>query len=82
MAQTPIIDFYRNLLGREPGAEGLEHWRGKLAGGMSLEDIEKGFKTSEEYKNLNPIESITQTATGTGITGTPNVFVSLATSIL
>jgi hypothetical protein len=51
---TAISDLYKNLLGREGEAQGLEHWNNLYNNGMSIAEITKGFLNSEEYKRLHP----------------------------
>lgn len=45
-----VTGLYRELLGREPDAEGLRSHLAGLAGGMSREDIRQVFLTSAEYR--------------------------------
>ena len=42
---------YQSLLGREADDEGLNYWKGDLAGGASRDDVVANIKRSPEYKN-------------------------------
>ncbi len=44
--------LYRIYMNREADPEGLAFWTGKLAEGMSLEDVVKGFASSEEFRAI------------------------------
>lgn len=43
-----ITNLYKDVLGREPDAEGAAWWK---SAGISAEEVKKGFLESEEYKN-------------------------------
>lgn len=45
-----VKGLYRDLLGREPDADGLRAHLAGIAGGMSREDIRQVFLTSAEYR--------------------------------
>lgn len=45
-----VTGLYRELLGREPDADGLRSHLAGLAGGMSREDLRQVFLTSAEYR--------------------------------
>lgn len=51
---TVISDLYRNLLGREGEAAGVEHWNSLYNSGTSIETITQGFLNSDEYRRLHP----------------------------
>ena len=44
--------LYRTFLGREFDSAGLEHWIGKLASGVSREQIAAGFANSKEFSEI------------------------------
>jgi hypothetical protein len=45
-----VTALYAYILGRAPGASGLDYWTTALAGGASREDVAKGFLTGTEYR--------------------------------
>ena len=49
-AKEQITGFYRNILGREPEAEGYQYWVQRYIDGMTLEQIEGAFYASPEYQ--------------------------------
>jgi hypothetical protein len=56
-AKEQITNLYRNVLGREPEAEGLKSWmsEGRALGGITPEEytsLERDFKLSPEYNVL------------------------------
>ena len=52
--QDYVTSLYRDLLGREPDAGGLNGWVAALRDGMSREDVRQGFLGSEEYQSKHP----------------------------
>lgn len=46
-----ITEFYRKFLGREPEPAGLDFWADKIQNRRSLQEITRGFLTSQEYIN-------------------------------
>ena len=44
--------LYRTFLGREYDPQGLENWVGKLASGMSREQVASGFANSQEFAGI------------------------------
>lgn len=46
-----ITGYYKNLLGRDPDAEGLNFWTQAAQSGHSLDDIRNTMMTSPEYQN-------------------------------
>ncbi len=51
-AQGPVDQirlWYRQYLGRDVDADGLQHWLGHLRAGRSLRDIQAGILGSDEY---------------------------------
>jgi len=47
-----ITILYRAFFDREPGADGYSVWLGRLAGGMSREEVLDGFLKSQEFSGL------------------------------
>lgn len=43
-----VSDLYRQQLGREPDAGGLQYWTGQLAAGTPLESVRQSFASSPE----------------------------------
>lgn len=52
--QDYVASLYRDLLGREPDAGGLNGWVTALRDGMSREDVRQGFLQSDEYRSRHP----------------------------
>lgn len=52
--QEYVSGLYRDLLGREPDAGGLNGWVAALRDGMSREEVQRGFLGSEEYQSKHP----------------------------
>lgn len=50
-----VASLYRDLLDREPDADGLNGWVAALRDGMSREDVRQGFLGSEEYQSKHPV---------------------------
>ena len=48
-----IKAIYEKHLGRKPDEEGYAHYSKKLKEGMTIDQIEKIIKDSNEYKNIN-----------------------------
>ena len=46
------VDLYNAIMDREPDAEGLEHWIGKMSGGMGRSTVFNYFCTSPEFNAL------------------------------
>lgn len=44
--------MYRTFLDREADSEGYKDWTGRLAGGVSREEVFRGFVRSQEFHNL------------------------------
>lgn len=53
--QDYVASLYRDLLDREPDAGGLADWLEQLRGGMSREEVQRGFLASEEYWSKHPV---------------------------
>ena len=51
-AREKIDGFYRDILGREPDAEGYQYWVQRCVGGMPLEQIKGAFYNSSEYQRI------------------------------
>ena len=47
---APVTTLYREVLGREPDAEGLAYWQGVYADGSRLSDIVRAFEQSDEAR--------------------------------
>ena len=47
----PVVEFYFDILGREPDEEGLSYWMNRLEDGMTLPDIRIAFFQSDEYES-------------------------------
>ncbi|MFC4931273.1 DUF4214 domain-containing protein [Massilia sp. GCM10023247] len=52
-ATQQVTELYRELLKREPDAGGLAFWTNAMANGVTIEQVEKGFRESNEYRALN-----------------------------
>jgi len=50
-ASQRATECYPKFLGRNPDPTGLQFWVQKIQNGLSLQEITKGFVTSEEYKS-------------------------------
>ncbi|MEM9395120.1 MAG: DUF4214 domain-containing protein [Pseudomonadota bacterium] len=48
--------LYNNVLGREPGADGLSYWVGELDAGMSRNEVVLGLADSAEFITLTTAE--------------------------
>ena len=48
--QDYVASLYRDLLGRDPDAGGLNGWVAALRDGMSRDEVRQGFLRSEEYQ--------------------------------
>lgn len=46
---STVTDIYRNTLGRDPDAEGLNYWAGRLAQGEALPDVYSALQGSARY---------------------------------
>lgn len=46
---SPILRTYQAFFGREPDADGLSYWVGKLRENVTLETISTGFAASKEF---------------------------------
>ena len=45
-----ITEFYQKFLGRQPDSGGLDFWTNMIQNSIALQDIIKGFVTSDEYQ--------------------------------
>ena len=50
--EADITGWYKQYLNRTPDAEGLAHWMGQVANGMSFENIQHNIMKSEEANAL------------------------------
>jgi len=50
-AKAIITDIYRMYLQRDPDPAGLAYWVGRYKNGMPLEEIQRAFRNSDEYKS-------------------------------
>ena len=49
-----VVESYRDLLHREPDAEGLQYWIDDLEKrGQSRDDVVANIKLSDEYKSMD-----------------------------
>lgn len=60
-----IAQMYRDLLGREPDAAGLEGW---VNGGLSLDEVRNGIASSPEGQRVSRIKDVVNAITGRGAT--------------
>src|SRR5580704_1120026 len=47
-----VLDLYLHLLGRDPDPDGVKHWTGVLAAGVSRSDVLELFMSSPEFLSL------------------------------
>ncbi len=47
-----VEQLYRNVLGREGDAAGIQNWTGALDGGVSRADVLVGFSESQEHREI------------------------------
>jgi hypothetical protein len=53
-ASAQITELYRNLLGREPDAAGLQYWVQQVNAGLPLDAVSNAMMASTEYQNRQP----------------------------